>query len=750
MDENFFGQSSGPQIKRIIRSLEEIEDENSSGARNSSVGEGTSGEGRAVLFSGDYYERHSETMNFRVEGFSGVGDWEGSVRDQSGDNQDDDVTDDVMHIQTHEVSAVKRTGMATAVDPREIEQYQAKYTDSNERGSRQDLAGDKRRSEVSVEESGSGEERIVEVSSSSGISSNVELLPDNVQNASSANGHGHINKTIMREIQHNLHKVWRYASPRRNLDVVAKGPKGKEEERKLQEIYNLLMKHESLGARRREPEEAVSGEGSGFSEEHSGVSIESGDELGRNQRAGSAHEKGSALEERSGEDEGKLVEIGSLSGENSTKGHSLEVPVESASGLGVKEKIRQEVERDGREKLDMASFSGESSGNRDRLDLLGESANGSGLVKNRFQQIGGDESEKVIFGNASGEGSGNDERLMSSNGSVSASNVVIEKLDKKGTHKVDYSKFHEESSGKDDASDVSTESGSGVVNRKLMNEVEHNLHSVWRYAAPKKDLDMVAKGPKGKEEERKLKEIYNLVSKHETGSAFLDFHLRRDKKLKDKTKRKHKHKSRKSLVKIFQIAHNSTESKLYRLQKARKPKNSKSLKRLKSWEIEMGKHQRRKKPEARFSKKISKMGKNANKTTVNSKLAVLRKEMNALAPGDDKEEEKTNDQNKPAKLGKNETKTNSENEATKVEQNESGAEISDKNKGKDENEVLDKQEPFDKTRLEIGKTLEELILNRMAQLEANRLKEKPVNKDSKEAVDETGPIQEEVLEGNGL
>lgn len=702
------------------------------------------------MFSGDYYERHSETMNFRVEGFSGVGDWEGSVQDQSGDNQVDDVTDDVMRIRTHEVSAVKRTGMATAVDPREIEQYQAKYIDSNERGSRHDLAGDKRTAEVSAEESGSGEERIVEVSSSSGISSNVELLPDNVQNASSANGHRKINKTIMREVQHNLHKVWRYASPRRNLDVVAKGPKGKEEERKLQEIYNLLVNHESLGARRREPEEAVSGEGSGFSEEHSGVSIESGDELGSNQRTGSAHEKGPALEEGSGEDEGRLVEIGSLSGENSIKGHSLEVSVESASGLGVKVNIRQEVESDGREKLDMASFSGESSGNGDRLDLLDESASGSGVVKNHFQQIGRDESEKVIFGNASGESSGNDERLMSSNGSASASNVVKEKLYKTGTHKVDTSKFHEESSGKDNASDVSRESGSGVVNSKLMNEVEHNLHSVWRYAAPKKDLDMVAKGPKGKEEEQKLKKIYNLVSKHETGSAFLDFHLRRDKKLKDKTKRKHKHKSRKSLVKIFKIAHNSAESKLYRLQKAKKPKNSKSLKHLKSGEIGMGKHQRRKKPEARFSKKISKMGENANKTTVNSKLALLRKEMNALAPDDDKEEEKTNDQNKPAKLEKNKTKTNPENEATKVEQKESGAEISDKNKGKDENEVLDKQEPFDKTRLEIGKTLEELILNRMAQLEANRLKEKPVNKGSKETVHEIGPIQEEVLEGKGL
>ena len=713
-----------------------------------------SGEGRAVLFSGDYYERHSETMNFRMEGFSGVGDWEGSVRDQSGDNQDDDVTDDVMHIQTHEVSAVKRTGMATAVDPREIEQYEAKYTGSNERGSRQDLAGDKRTPEISVEEeSGSGEERIMEVSSSSGISSNMELLPDNVKDVSSASGHGQINNTIMREVQHNLRKVWRYASPRRNLDMVAKGPKGKEEERKLQEIYNLLMKHESLGARKQEPEEAVSGEGSGFSEEHSGVSIESGQELGRSQRTGSAHEKGPALEEGSGEDESRLVEIGSLSGENSTKGHSLEVPLESASGLGVKKKIHQEVESDGREKLDMASFSGESSGNGDRLDVSDESRSGSGVVKNHFQKIVGDESEKVILGNAPGEGSRNDDRLISSNGSASDSNVVKEKLDKTGAHKgmkVDTSKFHEESSGKEDASDVSRESGSGVVNKKLMNEVEHNLHSVWRYAAPKKDLDMVAKGPKGKEEERKLKKIYNIVSKHETGSAFLDFHLRRDEKVNDKTKRKHKHKSRKTLVKIFKLAHNSTESKLYRLQKARKPKNNKSLKRLKSWEMGMGKYQKRKKPGGRFGKKISEMSKNANKTTANSKLALLGKEMKALAPDDDKKEEKANDQDKTAKLEKNKTKTNSENGATKVEQSESGAEISDKSNGKTENEVLDRQEPFDKTRLEIGKTLEELILSRMAQLEANRLKAKPANKDSKEAVDEIGPIQEEVLEGKEL
>lgn len=629
------GLKSSAHVKRVIRSLEEIEDEDSSGMMKGGVdrknGSDMSG---IVMLSGDYYERNSESMNFRLEEPSGEGDWEGGLIGESGDEEDDDVTDDIIQSQPHGVTAVKKTEMATAVDPRGIEKFDGESIDGIAIGLQQDLVGNKRTSELSLGESDEGEENTMGLSSASGTSDGEALLADEIEDQSSGSGSGLFNKTIMREVQRNLHKVWRYASPGKNLDMVSKGPIGKEEERKLQEIYNLVIKHESkasssLHDRKRAPKEGMSGEASGFSDEHSDGSGDSGDKS----NLGSA------------EDSGEKYEV--------------------VSGIGVKS--------------------------------------------------GKDESQKLVVGGLSGE-----------------------------------------SSGQIDDLDVSYESGSGsgAVNKKLMKEVEHNLHSVWRYAAPKKDLDMVAKGPKGKEEEQKLKKIYNIVREHETGSAFIDFELREKEKSLDNSDQaqkshKHVHKSRKSKVKIVKVIHNSTEAKLYRFLKARKNRYNKNLKRLKPWGMGMGKHSSRHRHEGKYVKQVG--GKGKPSRSKEDRLALLGEEMKELAPNGDKESKTKDKEDSNEKNDKDETKEISEKEPSK-QQTEPEREINrNRNKSEEQRVVLDRQKPFDKTQLEVGRKIEELILNRMAELETKRLNRKVKGKkehlkDSKEEAEEAG-MEKEVPKG---
>ncbi|XP_068707315.1 uncharacterized protein [Montipora foliosa] len=754
-----FDASSSPEVKRIIRSLEEIEDEeNMSDSIKGSAEQETIGERGEVFFSGDYYERHSEIMNFRMEGSSDVGDWEGSVRDESGDKQDDDVTDDVINVRTHEVAAVKRTEMATAVDPRGIELYESKFDDGIERGLGRHLTGDRRTPELSAEESDSAKERPMEFSSASGSNSAVGMISDDEQDLSSGSGYGHFNKTIMREVQHNLHKVWRYASSGQNLDMVAKGPKDKEEEQKLQQIYNLLIKHETAGAGRSVPDEAVSGEGSGFVEEPSGFSGESGDESGKKEQMGSAeagvenYDRESGEEEESRRNKSARVEDDSRSaGKSNSKGNALDYVSDSGSGLVAKKLEESESGESKKKVVNVATLSGENSGDNDRLEVSGEKSS-------TFHESVDTKVEKVDMGNLSGESSGNDDHVEVSEGSPSSSGVYKDKRlgsEREERIKEDRNGHYGESSGKSDGVNVSN--ASATLNTKLMKEVEHNLHNVWRYAAPKKDLDMVAKGPKGKEEEQKVTKIYNIVSKHETGSAFIDFDLRKDKQSDDKHKQtqKHKnggHKSRKSKVKFLKLPQHSTGTKLHKLHKGRKHKKSKSVNRLKPLGKKMDGHYSANKAGKTFVKKISEKSKARDKNSA-TRLALLGKEMKELAPEDGNNEGKK--ENGTVKSEKDKGDTNSESKATE-QQNESDVEAKNtENKKEDENIVLDKQEPFDKTRLEIGKTLEELILGRIAQLEASRQKKKPSNnhghwKDSnKGAVDKAkpAPVDEDLFRG---
>ena len=559
--------------RRIIRSLEEIEDEEGSGATKSKIVTDIANDDKEnVLFSGNYYERNSESMKFKMEESPSEGDWEGGLIESSAE-QDDDVTDDIIQTRTHSVNAVKRTKMASVVNPSDIEEFEPDSDDASSENLQEyedTLAG----------------------SSSSGASDASVLFSDEIQDES-LEGSGKINKTIMREVQRNLHKVWRYASSGKNLDMISKGPKGKKEEQKLQEIYNLVIKHESG---RTEPKESVPGEtASGFNMEDdlSGESGSGEDDI---------HQMGSALFRES------------------------------------EQKVHMMSGDDG--------ISGEGSGFGDLPEMFGDSA-----------------------------------------------------------------------------------SGSGEVNTKLLREVEHNLHKVWRYAAPKKDLDMVARGPKGKEEEQKVKKIYNIVSKHETGSAFIDFEFRKKEKSlsdsKQAPKQHHGHKSRKSRVKSTTAEYNSTEEKLYRLQNARKYKYNKNLKSLKDWGMGMGK-----KPSGKNVKKTDRNGKRND-----HELAILGEEMKELAPTD-KEADKTIDKENSKVEKLRESKSDKEDTAAEssvddtaskeIEQEHETSSASDKTQS--EKIVLDKQEPFDKTQLEIGKKLEELILNRMAQLESQGIETKQKGK----------------------
>ena len=153
-----------------------------------------------------------------------------------------------------------------------------------------------------------------------------------------------------------------------------------------------------------------------------------------------------------------------------------------------------------------------------------------------------------------------------------------------------------------------------------------------------------------------------------------------------------------------------------------------------------------------MSRRLAKRARARDKNSA-TRLALLGKEMKELTPEDGNNEGKK--ENGTVKSEKDKGDTNSESKAIE-QQNESDVEAKNKeNKNEDENVVLDKQEPFDKTRLEIGKTLEELILGRIAQLEANRQKKKPSNnhghwKDSnKGAVDKAkpAPVDEDLFRG---
>lgn len=589
----FYSASHQPtalKSRRIIRSLEEIEDEDGSGVIKRKVNtESANDNNENELFNGNYYERNSESMKFKMAEPPGEEDWEGGLIESSSE-QDDDVTDDIIQTQTHSVTAVKRTKMASVVSPSDIERFEPDSDDASSENLQED------------------EDTVVGFSSSGASGANA-LFSDEIQDLQ-PDGSGKINKTIMREVQRNLHKVWRYASSGKNLDMLSKGPKGKEEEDKLQEIYNLVIKHESG---RTEPMESVPGESA------SGLNM--GDDLSDESGSGEddIYEKGSAIFQESGE-----------------KPHVI---------------------------------SGDD-------DISGESSGLGGLSE--------------ISGNSA--------------------------------------------------------SGSGEVNTNLLREVERNLHKVWRYAAPKKDLDMVARGPKGKEEEQKVKKIYNIVSKHETGSAFIDFELRKKgKPLSDSErtpKHQHGHKSRKSRVKLTMARYNATEEKLYRLQIARKYKYNKNLKSLKPWGMGMEKLSR--KPGGKNAKKIAR-----NENGNGDNLAILGEEMKELAPTGKKADKTIDNENSKAeKLRK--SKSDEEDNATENLVNDTASkEIEHEHetttapdKSESEKIVLDKQEPFDKTQLEIGKKLEELILSRMAQLESqgiqNKHKEKQEHfKEGKEKDDQS-------------
>ena len=598
-------------VKRIIRSLEEIEDEDSSGLIKGSEDKETVTDENRIDFSGDYYERSSESMNFRMEVPSGEGDWEGGPIGESGAEQDNDATDDIIQSQTHGVTAVKRTEMVTVIDPRHIEEFETDANNEIVGGLQEDFSSNEPTTEQTSGESDQEQENTWGFSGASGTSGTNITLLDDIQSQNSGDGSGQINTTVMHEVQRNLQKVWRYASSGKNLDMVFKGPKGKEEERKLRQIYNLVIKHESKGTSssdqgRGKPKETVSGDESGFDDGFTNVLGESGDESDKKHETGSAN------------DSDEKYETGSADF------------VESHND----EKGRWEAN----------DVSGESSGHIEDLDISEESA-----------------------------------------------------------------------------------SGSGNVNKKLMKEVEHNLHQVWRYAAPKKDLDMVARGPKGKEEEEKLKKVYNIVSKHESGSAFLNFELRkqREKSVDDslqEQKHDHGHKSRKSKVKIAKTTHNATEAKLYRLQKARKYKHNKNLKRLKPWRMGMGKHNSARKPSGMYVKQVG--GKGKKETHKDNKLDLLGKEMKELAPTDENDDKVKKKESSKDKSDENETKEMTENQSLKQQTELEQETQSETNKSKGQRIVLDSQDPFDKTRLEVGRKLEEMILSRMAQLETQRLSKK--------------------------
>ena len=633
-------KKSSTQVKRIIRSLEDIEDEEHSGAINSNSNtKSAHNKHEAFLFSGNYYERSSESMNFKMEDPSSGEDWEGGLIGESGAEQDDDVTDDIIQTQTHGVNAVKRTEMASVVNPSDIEEFESDSHSGND----ENLLYDRIDKQLTEED---GEDASADYSSSGSGSGSI-LFSHEVDDQNS-DGSGKINNTILREIQHNLRKVWRYASSSKNLDMISKGPKGKEQERKVQEIYNLVIKHESdvTNLHKTRPEESVQGEPSGLNSGYADASGESGDNSGEIHDVTNLH-KTRPEESVQGEPSGLNSGYADASGESGDDSGEIHEIGSGAFRESEEEALVESVE-DG--------ISGESSGLADSLELSGESVSGSGVR----------------------------------------------------------------------------------VNRKLLKEVEHNLHQVWRYAAPKKDLDMVARGPKGKEEEQKVKTIYNMISKHESGSAFVDYETRKkEKSLSDshqtpKNHRRHKH--RKSRIKLTKTGHNATEAKLYTLQKARKHRYNKNLKSLNSWG--MGMEKSRQKPGGMYAKKIGRKNKAArNKQNT---LAILGQEMKELAPLDEKGPSKVKKLSKPksdkenSEAGsqgtKSKHKTNSEaDKSPKVEQ--------------------DKHEPLDKTQLEIGKTLEELILSRMAQLESQRVEKQRKGKqehlkDNEEKENKTGTDKE--------
>lgn len=601
-------KKSTTEDRRIIRSLEEIEDEEHPGSiEKNGINESANNSHETILLSGNFYERGSESMNFKMEQPSGGEDWEGGLLNESGTEQDDDVTDDIIQTQTHPVTAVKRTEMASVVSPSDIEEFES----SSQSGSGESLLDDRIEEELRQE---GGEDSSADFSS---------LGSAFILDEKHADGSGKINRTIMREVQSNLRKVWRYAAAGKSLGMMSKGPKSKEQEQKAQEIYNLVIKHESefVNQHRMKPKESVKGESGASGSEDADQHKARDDSWGGGEDdSDEKHESGSGILRESEE-----------------------------------EALVESVEND---------ISGESSGLSDSSKLPSDSGSGSGIK----------------------------------------------------------------------------------INRKLLKEVEQNLHKVWRYAAPKKDLDMVAKGPKGEEELEKVKKIYNMISKHESGSAFIDYEMRKKgKPLNDgrKTSGSHRrHKSRKSRVKIIGTGHNGTESKLYTLQKARKYRYNQDLKNLKPWGMGMEKSGH--KPSGMYTKKIGRKDKAArNKQNA---LTILRQEMKDLAENlnENSGPKKYNDTSKVPKLA------NSKSDGGKSVGDSHEAKLKHATSSAGDNSLKfneHKHVSLDKTQLEIGKTLEELILTRMAQLQSQRkhkkrkgkqehLKDKHKNEEKAEMVKE--------------
>ena len=575
---NLFKLSASPEIakshaevKRIIRSLEKIEDGEGSGLTDSKISS-TAGND----LSGDSFRAHkSEKINFNMEDEpSGEpGDWEGGEFIESGEADDDEPSDDILQSRMHGVSVVKRTETAAS---------EFKHS-----GSGKMMFGSVHLKNEENEKSGnteeSGESDFVESGSSETSAWDV-LYSEDFSNESASGSEG-INETLLREVKHNLPKEWLYAATK-SPDMVGKGPKGKDDETKLLEIYNLVIKHESSRSDSRKPsKESVSGEASGRDIDFSDFFEQSAD--------------GSALEYRTG-----------------------------------------------------SAFSGEDEIEED--------------VDEKEQE---EEEPRAVLDDVSDEMSGE----------------------------------HNELSGE-------SVSGSGAINKKLMIEVERNLHSIWRYAALKKDLDMVAKGPKGKEEEDKLKNIYNIVSKHESGSAFIDFEKKKEAP-SHPNEAIHEKSQKNSGVKF---AKQGGKTKLITNRKARKLEYNKKLR---NTGKSRGKFIGRVGEKANNSSRLQNGTAKVQNKSKNIQMVILGEEMKEMAPGD--EELRTS---KPGDAKVNERKESStDNLQNKPNDHETESTKTSKPR---KQIIFDQERPIDKSQEEIGKTLEQMILTRVEQLENQKLGEK--------------------------
>lgn len=189
-------------------------------------------------------------------------------------------------------------------------------------------------------------------------------------------------------------------------------------------------------------------------------------------------------------------------GKSNLKGNVLDYV--SVSGLGFVVKKFEESESGESKKIvvNVVILFGENSGDDDWLEVLGEKFSGLWVVKSIFYESVDIKVEKVDMGNFFGESSGNDDYVEVLEGSFSSLGVYKDKCfgsEREESIKEDMNGYFGESSGKSDGLNVFNVSV--IVNMKFMKEVEYNLYNVWRYVVFKKDLDMVVKGLKGKEEE---------------------------------------------------------------------------------------------------------------------------------------------------------------------------------------------------------------------------------------------------------